>query len=44
LFKRSGLWPVPLEGCVLKDVGWMKMAYDEMQGIGAMATLESMDV
>ncbi|KAJ5213033.1 hypothetical protein N7449_000202 [Penicillium cf. viridicatum] len=25
----------PLEGCTLEDVGWMKVPYDEVQGIGA---------
>jgi hypothetical protein len=25
----------PLEGCTLEDVGWMKVPYDEVEGIGA---------
>jgi hypothetical protein len=31
------LEPEPLEGCTQEDVGWMKVPYAELQGIGATA-------
>lgn len=33
----------PLEGCTQEDVGWMKVPYDEVQGIGATAMCDMHD-